>query len=384
MAEIGLNQMKLSDLSTPCLVIDKTKLTRNIDNMAARMKQHAVSFRPHLKTCKSIDVARLFGERIHGITVSTLKEAQYFIRHGMQDILYGVGIAPDKFPAVAEFVRQGADIKIIVDDPNTARMAADFGEANETVFNVLIEIDCDGCRAGIDPEDAILLETARTLHERDGTSLIGVMAHGGGSYACETTDAIVAHAEQERSLTVRAADRLREAGMPCPIVSVGSTPTATFAEKFDGVTEVRAGVFVFQDLDQVSLGVCGISDIALTVMATVIGHKPKFNRLIVDAGGLALSKDRGIAYRASDLGYGLVTHAGSDRLLEDLVVEAASQEHGIITSRSKKIDFDAFPIGRQLRILPNHVCMTAAAHDGYYVVDGGGDVIDQWGRVNGW
>lgn len=208
------------------------------------------------------------------------------------------------------------------------------------------------------------------------------MAHAGGAYGCPTPDALRAHAELERAATVRAARRISDAGIACDVVSVGST--ATFAADLTGVTEVRAGVFVFQDLDQVSLGVCGIGDLALTVLTTVIGHKPQHNRLIIDAGSLALSKDRGIAHRTTDLGYGLVADATTCEPLDHLVVEATSQEHGIISTRWAQLDSERHPIGSRLRILPNHVCMTAAAYERYHVVAGGDEIIAQWGRVNGW
>ncbi|MCG8548087.1 MAG: alanine racemase [Alphaproteobacteria bacterium] len=374
----------LLQLQTPCLVVDETRLQRNIDRMTTRVRDHGVAFRPHLKTCKSVDIAKKFGNTIAGITVSTLREAVYFFAHGFTDILYAVGVSPDKLTAVAELMRDGADIKIILDNPVTARSVAEFGETAGLAFSVLIEIDCDGTRAGIPTEDGALLTTARILDASPGARLLGIMAHAGGSYACPTTEAIAAHAELERAATARAANRLHEAGLPCDIVSVGSTPTATFAEDLTGVTEVRAGVFVFQDLDQVSLGVCNITDVALTVLTTVIGHKPNHNRLIVDAGGLALSRDRGIAHRTADLGYGLVGEPASAAPIVNLVVDATSQEHGLISGRSTDIDFERYPIGSRLRIYPNHVCMTAAAYDNYVVVDDRNEITAQWPRVNGW
>ena len=137
----------------------------------------------------------------------------------------------------------------------------------------MIEIDCDGHRAGVQPGHTDqLLAIARTLHAVD--SLRGVMTHAGESYGCRSVQAIADMAEQERAAAVGCAEAIRAAGLPCPVVSVGSTPTAHFARNLDGVTEVRAGVYVFFDLVMAGLGVCAVDDIAATVLTTVIGHQP--------------------------------------------------------------------------------------------------------------
>jgi D-serine deaminase-like pyridoxal phosphate-dependent protein len=191
-------------------------------------------------------------------------------------------------------------------------------------------------------------------------------------------------AEQERALTVQAAEQLRSAGLPCPIVSVGSTPTLHYARKLDGVTEARAGVYVFGDLVQAELGTCGIDDIAIGVLSSVIGHNRQHGRVLIDAGFLALSRDRGTADLPIDWGYGAVCDPLTGAPLEDVTVSSTNQEHGIITSRSGSIDFARFPVGSRVLILPNHACATAAAHERYFVTEGGDEIVDVWERVNGW
>ncbi|MCM3506678.1 alanine racemase, partial [Curtobacterium sp. ODYSSEY 48 V2] len=156
----------------------------------------------------------------------------------------------------------------------------------------------------------------------------GVLAHAGSSYEYDTPDALAAIAEQERSRTVLAAERLRAAGLPCPVVSIGSTPTALAAERLDGVTEVRAGVYVMFDLVMHNIGVCEQSDIALSVLTTVIGHQEEKGWAIVYAGWMAMSRDRGTQRQARDFGYGQIcTEAGE--VLDDYLMSAANQEHGI-------------------------------------------------------
>jgi D-serine deaminase-like pyridoxal phosphate-dependent protein len=179
---------------------------------------------------------------------------------------------------------------------------------------------------------------------------------------------------------VRAADRLRAAGYPVPIVSMGSSPTALHAASLAGVTEVRAGVYMFGDLFQAEILTHAIEDIAVTVLTSVIGRRP--GTLLVDAGGLALSKDRSTAAAPKDYGFGLALDHLGQPTLGQAIVRQAYQEHGVIElDPASQV---GLPVGGRLRIAPNHVCMTAAAHDRYFVVDGGDEVVAVWTRVNGW
>jgi D-serine deaminase-like pyridoxal phosphate-dependent protein len=376
-------EKRLSDLLTPCLVLDRDIMQANIRRMADRADALGVELRPHLKTCKSVEIARMIKPGRAGITVSTLQEAEYFARAGFRDIMYAVSIVPRKMPAIAALNRDGAGVQVILDHPSAARAVADQADALEARFDVWIEVDVDGHRAGLEPGDPLIVETGRAIRESSLLNLAGVMTHAGESYTCRSASELEAHAGLERRRCVRAADRLRENGIKCPKVSVGSTPTALSAVSLEGVSELRAGVYVFFDLFQAGLGVCRMDDIALSVLTTVVSHKTSHRRLIVDAGGLALSKDRGTAEQAVDCGYGLVADAISGRLIPGLRVSSANQEHGII-ELPPGFDFQQFPLGSQLRILPNHACMTAAAHEHYFVVAGDDRVTDRWERCNGW
>lgn len=377
--------MQLIDLETPALILDRGRLERNIARMREHLARLGVGLRPHVKTAKAIEVLRLaLAAQPGGITVSTLKEAEYFLAHGVRDILYAVGIAPNKLAHVAALRARGADISIVLDNAVSAQKVAEEGRAMGVEFSVMIEIDCDGHRSGIRPGDAALIEICRILHGGHGTQMRGVMTHAGDSYNCRSADEIRAMAERERLAVVRCAQELKQAGLPCPVVSVGSTPTATYAQKLDGVTEVRAGVYMFFDLVMAGLGVCATDDIALSVLATVIGHQPEKNWIITDAGWMALSRDRGTARQQVDQGYGVVCDVDG-RPLPGLIVAEANQEHGIIADRNGGVlDLARFPVGTPLRILPNHACATAAAHAAYHVVDGGAEITAVWPRFSGW
>jgi D-serine deaminase-like pyridoxal phosphate-dependent protein len=248
----------------------------------------------------------------------------------------------------------------------------------------LIEIDCDGHRGGLAPDDPRIVAIADVLRD-GGVALRGVLTHAGESYGARGGEGLPEAAEAERAAAVKAAKNLRSHGHASPLVSVGSTPTAHFARDLTGVTEVRAGVFMFFDLVMHGIGVCAIDDIAVSVLATVIGHKPEKGWLLVDAGWMALSRDRGTARHPVDQGYGVVCDIDGVPY-PDLIVADTSQEHGIVTVRP---GVDAkpprLPVGARVRILPNHACATASQHDHYHVVRAGGrEVVATWPRVRGW
>jgi D-serine deaminase-like pyridoxal phosphate-dependent protein len=317
------------------------------------------------------------------ITVSTLAEARYFFANGVRDILYAVGIAPVKLPHIAELIGDGCRLRIILDSIEAADAVQAFASSQGVPIEALIEIDTDGKRAGVDPGDELLIEVARRLESDSGALLAGVMTHAGGSYSARTLGEFEAIAERERSGAVTAAERLRAAGFAVETVSVGSTPTVHHARTLEGVTEARAGVYAFGDLVQAELGTCAIDDIAISVLASVIGHNREHSRVLVDAGFLALSRDRGTADFPVDWGYGAVCDS-TGQPIEGIRVESTNQEHGIITVTSGEMDWSRFPVGALVRILPNHACATAAAYDRYSVTDGGADIVGIWERVNGW
>jgi len=373
-----------SELETPAALIDLQRMQGNIQRMQDRMNGFGVRFRPHVKTskCPAVVTAQC-AAGAQGITVSTLKEAVHFFSEGITDILYAVGMAEGKLPQALALRRQGCGLKIITDCLASATAITRFGRERGEVFEVWIEIDTDGHRSGIKPDEPALLEVAQALHS-GGMQLGGVLTHAGSSYDLNTPEALIAIAEQERSGCVYAAERIRAAGLPCPVVSVGSTPTALSAENLNGVTEVRAGVYVFFDLVMHNVGVCAIDDLALSVLTTVIGHQAEKGWAIVDAGWMAMSRDRGTQKQKRDFGYGQVCST-SGAVFPGYLLISANQEHGII-SREDTPDPDIttrFPLGTQLRILPNHACATGAQFPLYHAFSG--DQAEAvWERFYGW
>ena len=369
---------RLSMLPTPSLLLDERRMLANIARLRDRMAGLGVGLRPHLKTAKSVEVARrLLADGTGPATVSTLREAEIFFAAGVRDILYAVGIAPQKLARAAALRTAGCDLTLLLDTEEQAEAVAATG------IPALIEIDCDGHRGGLAPDSEALIEIGRIL-DRAG-ALRGVMTHAGESYGAVGTEAQAAFAERERDAVVVAAARLRAAGLPCPVVSVGSTPTVHAARDLTGVTEVRAGVYVFFDLVMAGIGVCAVDDIALSVLTTVIGHQRSRGWVLVDAGWMALSRDRGTANQAVDQGYGLVCDAAG-RVMPDLLLTAANQEHGIVAARpGSDAVIPDLPVGTRLRILPNHACATAGQFDGYEVIPAAADApLAHWPRFGGW
>jgi D-serine deaminase-like pyridoxal phosphate-dependent protein len=377
--------LRIADIETPYALVDADIVAANTARMRNRLTSRSVALRPHVKTAKSLEVALLAcGGKPGPITVSTLKEAEQFAQQGFTDILYAVGITPNKLQHVIGIRQRGIDLKVVADNVDAATAVASASRESGVALPTLIEIDCDGHRSGVKPEShEALLAIAAALNTHSPL-LAGVMTHAGASYNCRSIAAIEAMAEQERTGIVRAATTLRNASFECSIVSLGSTPTATFGKRFDGVTEVRAGVYVFFDLVMAGLDVCQTTDIALSVVTSVIGHQADRGWVITDAGWMAMSRDRGTAKQAVDQGYGLVCDENG-LLLDDLIVSDANQEHGIVSRRDgRALDPKHFPIGTMLRVLPNHACATAAQYDDYKIVGANHTINTVWPRFRGW
>lgn len=376
---------RLAPLTTPCLLVDKARMLRNIARLEQRADGLGVALRPHLKTTKSVDAARLTLKGGTGpATVSTLAEAEVFAAAGINDILYGVGIGPDKLDRVIALHSGGCTLSVVLDCVEQAQAVVAASRASGIAIPVMIEIDSDGHRSGLTAQDPALVTVARILHE-GGADLRGVMCHAGGSYSSVGREAHAQLAEEERQAVVAAADVLRANGLPSPVVSVGSSPTAHAAKDLSGVSELRAGVYVFFDLFQAGIEACDIDDIALSVLTTVIGHQSARGWTICDAGWMAMSRDRGTATQAVDQGYGVVCDEAG-RVIPGLIMVQANQEHGVLARRP---DFTGelpdFAVGTRLRILPNHACATAAQHQGYHVIpDGEGTPLETWPRFGGW
>jgi D-serine deaminase-like pyridoxal phosphate-dependent protein len=367
----------INDLKTPAFLIDLQTLHQNINEMAIRAKRLGVRLRPHVKTHKTIEIARMQAPGPDAaITVSTLAEAHFFRESGFQDITYACPLAPNKIPEAAQLGRDMRSFNLLLDHPDTLVALESYGRENKTRFSVFLKIDCGYHRAGVNPEKSESYILAEQIHNSPYTEFRGILTHAGHSYHCHGGEEIAAVARQERKVMVRFAEGLKKRGIQFPTVSVGSTPTAVHAQSWEGVSELRPGNYVFFDKFMADLGVCTFKDCAATILTSIVGHYPERNLMLVDAGALALSKDMGAVHIDPEIRFGAVVG------YPDLRIKSISQELGIITCHNA-IRFKNFPIGSRLRIMPNHSCLSAALFPAYHVIEEN-RVVATWVPHRGW
>lgn len=353
----------IDELPTPALLLDLRRVERNVARMADRCAGLGVALRPHLKTHKCVEVARLqerHGAR--GVTVSTLAEAAVFADHGATDITWAFPVILSRI-AEARALAERVTLRVFADGPE----AVEALERSGFPFHVWLKIDCGYHRAGLDPDAPATLDLARRLAASPSLVFDGLASHSGHAYHVAGCERIRAVAESERRVLAELRARLADEGIQGG-ASVGSTPAMSCVERLDGVTEARPGNYVFYDATQVDLGVCTLRDCAVTVLASVVSSQPRAEHCVVDAGALALSKDTGHPGPVDSMG-GVYADYEAGTLQPDAHLTALSQEHGKVSR--------ALPVGTRIRILPNHSCLTVACFDEYYVVDGE-SVLDRW------
>ncbi len=358
--------MPLTDLPTPQVLVDRTRLRGNIDRMQAAADARGVRLRPHAKTHKSPTVAAWQIERgAIGICCAKVGEAEVFAEAGVEDIRLPYPVSPFNANRVLALQRR-ARISIIVDHPTVAAAWSRAMEDAGSTLEILVKVDVGFHRCGIDPDGSPALEFIEWIATLPGLRLLGLLSHAGQSYLAESDDELVAIAQSERECLCGLADRAIRRGVALPEISVGSTPTARFSLDQPGITEVRPGNYVYCDRTQVGLGSSTLDECALTVMATVVS-KPSAERLVLDSGSKTLSSDRARGVGQTD-GYGLVfpdlqTNAPD----ESLVVERLSEEHAVV-----RVDGGptALEPGDRVRLLPNHACVVSNLVNHIQLVDG--------------
>ena len=373
--------MDFRTLKTPSLLLDHARVRGNSERINTRIAELDVRLRPHIKTHKCLEVGRLQTAGHSGaITVSTLAEARAFIAGGFTDILYAVPIDPGKFAEAIDLSRRCERFGVITDDLAVPGALNDAARAAGVTIGLHIKVDCGYHRVGVDPEAPESLELAKRIGDASHLRFGGILTHAGHSYNAATSDGGLEIARQERDVMVGFADQLRHAGLTVPVVSVGSTPTITQVDHLVGVDEARPGNYIFFDAFQATLGSCGFTDCALTVLASVVHRDRARRKIVVDAGAIALSKDRGAVEIDPGCGYGHVLDLDGNDL--GLRVSGMSQEHGMLTGVDDGV-FDRLPIGSRVRILANHSCLTAAQYDHYNVLEGD-RIVDRWEIHRGW
>jgi D-serine deaminase-like pyridoxal phosphate-dependent protein len=360
----------LNDLATPAVLVDRNRALANIDRLQHAANRRGIRMRPHAKTHKSPLVARWQLERgAIGICCAKLGEAEVFVEAGITDIRLPYPLNPRNAPRVVA-LQDRASISFIVDHLHIARAWSEAITRAGRRADVLIKVDVGFHRCGIDPQPASALAFISQVAALPGLHLRGLLSHAGHAYHAASEDQLRTIAEQEARTLAGLAAAARDAGVAIDELSAGATPSARFSLEQDGLTEYRAGNYVYFDRTQVGLGAATLDDCALTVLATVV-TKPAPGRLILDSGSKTLAADgaRGFSPLA---GHGTVFRDVSlPRGAEpdaDLIVERLSEEHATVRVLSGHTTLEP---GDRVRIVPNHSCVVSNLVDRAWIVDGG-------------
>jgi D-serine deaminase-like pyridoxal phosphate-dependent protein len=357
---------QLQSADTPLVMVDYRKLAANLDDMAGFARSHAVKLRPHAKTHKTAEIARLQLERgAVGITVAKVGEAEQLANHGVTDILVAYPIIGQaklqRLYSLAERIR----LSTIIDSVEGAVALSDFFAQSGKQIDVYVKVDSGLHRCGRLPgNDAA--ELVRQASALSGVRVIGLLTHAGHAYGALDTEAVQKIGRQEAASLLETAALLPPSNDTYFEISVGSTPTVKISGAVSGVTEIRPGNYVFYDMTQVRLGIVPIEKCALRVLTQVVS-RPAPDRIVIDAGAKTLALDRGAHGMEGVVGYGYVVgypHAAIERL---------SEEHGVIRVSPD----DRIAAGDLLEIIPNHACPVVNLTDELVVVDESG-LRDRW------
>ena len=367
--------MNIDNLITPALLVEKDKLVRNVASMADSAHKSRVALRPHIKTHKCIEIANLQTEYgAQGITVSTSGEAEAFINAGFSDITLAFPLVPDKIPHALKLA-QRASLSVLVDHPSIVTALEAECIAADQKMNVLIKVNSGYPRCGIDPTKPSSIALARQINDASHLTFGGILTHAGHAYYTKSRAELIAVSEEEQSIMLHFAQQLQAEGLNPKTVSIGATPTATITEKFhEGITEIRPGNYVFFDNTQVLLGVCDLSNCALSVLASVVSVQSDY--IVTDAGASTLSRDVGASHIDPNQGYGVVLSSVNADTPAPAKIVSLSHVHGKIQFDNRSSHYSFTP-GDHVRIIPNHSCLTTNLFDHYYIVDGN-RVTDTW------
>jgi D-serine deaminase-like pyridoxal phosphate-dependent protein len=328
----------VADISTPRPVIDEARMETNIARVQAYADQHGLAFRPHIKTHKLPSIARLQVDAgAKGINCQKITEAEVFADAGFEDILITFNIlGTEKLERLAALNERISGLKIVADSGTTIEgLSQHFARLKP--ITVLVECDTGAGRCGVQtPREAF--ELASLIHAMPGLTFGGLLTYPKPDAAA----AVQAYFSEAMSL-------LAGAGIPCPVVSHGGTPSLFEGHRVPAATEYRAGTYVYNDRSMIRAGHCTEADCAMTILATVVS-RPAPGRAVIDAGVKTLTSDL-----LGFTDYGLVVG------FPDAVIKALSEEHGVIDISACN---DAFPsIGEKIRIIPNHTCVVTNMFD---------------------
>ncbi len=362
-----------NEVETPAVLLDETRLMGNLRAMQGLADRHGVALRPHAKTHKSLEIGRRQIELgASGITVATVDEALVFLGGGFRSITIARPVvSSSKWDRLLSATKdRSAEVRVVTDSKEGIRVAGERAAAHGLAVGMFLKIDVGLHRCGLLPEDPHIGQLAGMIHDHRDLEFRGILSHAGHVYASKSQLDASGVAESERRTMVAVRDALVADGLPVPEVSVGATPAVLATEGFEGITEIRPGNYVFLDLLPVRVGVAELSDVALSVLATVISKNEGY--FVTDAGSKTLTSDTGVHGMTGNQGFGLAYPASgfldSNR---EMIVEKVSEEHGMVGRNG----FD-LSIGSKIRVVPVHSCPVANLARSYVVLTPDG--IESW------
>ena len=355
--------MLLQDLPTPQVLVDRSRALRNIERAQAIATAAGVRLRPHAKTHKSPIAATWQIDRgAVGVCCAKIGEAEVFVEAGINDIRIPYPVQPTNAPRLLALMDK-ASISIIVDHFAVARGWSLAMQRADRVLDVLVKVDVGFHRCGIDPAGDPV-DFIRRLAGLPGLRLRGLLSHAGHSYLAASEEELRAIARQEADTLTSLRDRAADAGVALEEISVGATPLLRFAGEQRGITEVRAGNYIYFDRTQVGLGSASLDDCALMVVATVVS-KPAVDRVILDCGSKTLTNDQARGFTTIP-GYGVVLKSDGTAIDDGLVIERLSEEHATV----RVIGGTRLEPGCRVFVVPNHSCVVSNLVDSVVLVDG--------------
>jgi len=346
-----------NEIDTPALLVEQKQMQNNLSKMQNIADTAGVKLRPHTKTHKTPELARLQLEHgASGIAVAKLSEAEVMAEYGFDDIqIANIIIGSQKMDRLIKLRQKIKNLSCNVDSIQAAQELSEKFKIAGGWIDVFIEINSGHNRNGLNNYNDIYL-LAKFIEQSQGLNFVGIFTHAGHVYSAKSHDEVKAIGENEGQFLASIAEKLMNQRILVTKISVGSTPTAKYCSKINGVTEIRPGNYIFYDMIQTGLGSCTIDECALTVLATVISVSE--DRVIIDAGAKSLSLEKGI-YGIKDLdSYGMIIGKVNSKITR------ISEEHGIIENPA-----DSFYVGEKIRIIPNHACTVVNLFDNIYLAD---------------
>jgi len=351
---------RYSQLDTPALLIDEAIMRGNIFAMQEKADKAGVRLRPHTKTHKMPELAKLqVASGASGITVAKVGEAEVMAEHGLQDIfIANEVVGTSKLERIRELSRRIA-IRLGVDNAFQVDQLQEVFRDEVHPIEVLIEIETGENRSGV-ISDGQLIQLAKHIMGKTKVALKGAFSHEGHSYKAKTVEECRRMCMESQTRTLRAGNMARELGAAIDTVSIGSTPSLMHSELLEGVTEIRPGTYILMDVGQ-GTAISDYSRCAATVLATVISM-PTDERIVLDTGAKALTMQTRSEGICATTGYGLVKSSDNVRL------SGMFDEHGLIYDARLRKELE---VGSKLEIIPNHICPVCNLYDSAYLVSDG-------------